>query len=296
VLAVVVLGTVLLFDRFLVVQLVHLACAGIAQGLQRDPATYAKIYSDARALSFFEWALLASGLVALDLFCLWQLISGWKLGTRRRAVVLAMLGVSLALTAIHPVWLATRGLKGISPFYAEIYPVGPINRWFLGVVFAAVFVTAASRRMIASGKTPAGDTGMNWRRRSAAYFHENRLLALFVAATIASMEVRRLMPIASGGLTAFGPRSWTDILQEVVYWSLTDSVSQLWLLVFCLAIYRAMFGVKRKPESLGSAPRELSLSLYAIVWAALLAIVLMAAPITAALGFGICLNWWRLPF
>jgi hypothetical protein len=36
--------------------------------------------------------------------------------------------------------------------------------------------------------------------------------------------------------------------------------------------------------------------LFAIVWTALLATVLLAVPIIAALGFGISLNWWRLPF
>ena len=42
--------------------------------------------------------------------------------------------------------------------------------------------------------------------------------------------------------------------------------------------------------------RELPLMLYALVWTALLAIVVMAAPIIAALGFGLTLNWWRFPF
>ena len=38
------------------------------------------------------------------------------------------------------------------------------------------------------------------------------------------------------------------------------------------------------------------LGLFAVVWTALLAIVLMAVPIVTALGVGICLNYWRLPF
>jgi hypothetical protein len=69
----------------------------------------------------------------------------------------------------------------------------------------------------------------------------------------------------------------------------------LWAAVFCLALYRSIYGAARTTGGIYSGPPELPLSLFAVVWAALLAIVLMAAPIVAALGFGLCLNWWHLP-
>jgi hypothetical protein len=282
----------LLLYQFLVYGLVHIACAGIAQGMP-SRGDYAKIYSAARALSFLAWALLAFGLVLLDLFCIRQLISSWKQGTRRRAIVIAVLGISLALTAIHPAWLATRGLRGVSPFFAEVFPIRPINRWLFGILLAALFATAAARRMIPIGETAAGEADTNWRRRSSAYFHEYRLLAFFVAATIVGMAAHQFMLALKDwtALTGFF-QTTAQMVTQTLQSGAFDSRCQLWFVVFCFALYRAV-GIKRNSHA---ASPELPLSLFAVVWTALLATVLMAVPISAALGFGLALNWWRLPF
>jgi len=210
-------------------------------------------------------------------------------------MVIVALGISLALTAIQPIWLATRGLKGVSPLFVEVFSVFPLNRWVFGLVLAALFVTAAARRMVPTEQTPVPDPRSNWRRRTAAYYHEYRLLALLVAAAIVCREVHQWLVVADSLVAFFGPRTWTQILEGALETHLTDPRYQLWLAVFCLAVYRAIFGFARRSDGLGSARPELPLSLFAIVWTVLLATLLMAVPIFAALGFGLCLNWWRLP-
>jgi len=277
----VVLGSYALLELFFVHWLVHIACAGMAMEMNHGPQDIVWIYSDARAWSFLGRALLASGFVLLDLICLRQLISCWNRGSRSRSVAVAALGISLVLTGIHPIWLAVRGLKSVSPCFAEVFQIAPINRWLFGLLLAILFVTAAARRMILAVRIPACDTRWNWRRRPSTYFHEHRLVALLVAATILCPIVRQLP---------------SNQVWLVFAYHLITPPYPLWLAVLCLALYRAIFGVARPSEGLCAAPPELPLSLFAIVWTALLAIVVMAVPIFAALGFGLCLNWWRLPF
>ncbi len=295
-LAIIALVAILLRERFFIYGQVHIACAGMAMGRPPGPADTAWLSLDARAWSFFGWALAASGFVLLDLFCLRKLISCWSRGRRTRAIAVAALGISLALTAIHPVWLAARGLKGVSPCFAEVIEIAPINRWFFGLLLVVLFVTAAARRMTPAAKTLVSDPRWNWRQRPAAYLHEHRLVALFVAATILCMAVRGMLKVSSDFARLFGfPRPPMTLARDLLESSMVDPFCQLWLVVFCLALYRSIFGVARTSEGLGGGPPELPLSLFAIVWTALLATVLMAAPIFAALGFGLCLNWWRLP-
>ena len=78
--AIIVLIAILIFDPFLIYDLVHMACAGMAMGMLHGPPDAAWVYSDARAWSFFYRAVLAAGFVFLDLFCLRQLISRWNGG------------------------------------------------------------------------------------------------------------------------------------------------------------------------------------------------------------------------
>jgi hypothetical protein len=265
------------------------------------------LYSDARYWSFLGHALLATGFIMLDLFWLRQLIGCWKAGTWTRAVAAGALGISLALTAIFPVWLLTRGFKAISPRFVEVFEIAPVNRWILGLVLVVLFVTAAARRMIPAAKMPECDARWNWRRRPSAYYHERRFVALFVAATILCLAARLPMeflrnlpfgslPRGSGNLPWWFPFTAIEYFKEVLEWYLTDPRCQLWSVVFCLALYRTIFAVARTSGGSSAAPLELPLSLFAIVWTVLLATVLMAAPIITALGVGLCLNWWRLPF
>jgi hypothetical protein len=295
-LAIVILIWHLLLYDFWIYGLVHVACCGIAMGMPHGPVEFAQIYSDARAWSFLCRSVLAGGLVLLDAFFLRQLISRWNGGKHTQAAIIAALGVSLALTAIFPVWLATGGLRSVAPCFAEVFSLVPVNRWFFGILLLILFVTAAARQMVPGGRMTAADTRWNW-RRPAGYFHEHRLLALFVMGTIACLAVRSLVTTWNSWIIWWAPRpTFMEFAKEVLEYSLANPFHQLWAVVFWLALCRTIFGFARNAETAGARPPELRLSLFAIVWTALLATVVMTAPIFAALGFGLCLNWWRLPF
>ena len=189
------------------------------------------------------------------------------------------------MTAIHPVWLATRGLKGVSPNFAEVFEIAPINRWFFGMVLAILLVTAAARRMIPAAKISASGTRWNWRRRPTTYFHEYRFVALLVAVTIFCLAGRLLME-TSRARSVFSPtRTSMQFALDALDYCAADPRCQLWAIAFCMAFYRSIYGVARTSEGLCAAPPELPLSLFAIVWTGLLATVVMAVPIFAALGF-----------
>ena len=81
-LGIVILVYHLLIERFVVQELVHIACAGIVQGLPHGDPAYVRIYSEARAWSFLGYAVLASILILLDLFFLRQLITHWNCASR----------------------------------------------------------------------------------------------------------------------------------------------------------------------------------------------------------------------
>ena len=135
--------------------------------------------------------MLAGGLLLLDFFLLRLLISFWNRGKLLRAVAIAGLCISLPLTAIHPVWVATRGLKDMSPFFVEVYQFGPINRWVFGMVLAVVLAAAGARRLFSPAQAPSRGPHADWRRRPAGYYHEYRLLSLFVAVTIVGTAILR---------------------------------------------------------------------------------------------------------
>ncbi len=229
-LAVVVLAAILLLECFLIYWLVHVACCGMALGrAQRLDPDAVWIYSDVRAWSFLGHALLATSFVLLDLFWLRQLARCWKGGIRLRVVATGALGISLALTAIFPVWLATSGFKAVSPCFVEVFDIAPLNRWIFGMVLVVLFVTGAARRMIHAATMPACDTRWTWRRRPWAYYHEHRLVALFVAATILCLAVRlpmdqlRVMRSMSSW-----PFPTMQFLRGVLEFYLEDSRCQLW--------------------------------------------------------------------
>ncbi len=296
-LAVIVFVAILLLEHFFIYGLIHVSCCGMALGrAQRLDPDAVRIYSDARAWSFLGHALLATSFVLLDLFWLRQLARCWKGGIRLRVVAAGALGISLALTAIFPVWLATSGFKAVAPCFVEVFDISPLNRWVFGMVLVILFVTGAARRMTLAAKMPACDTRWTWRRRPRAYYHEHRLVALFVAATILCVAVRMQWQ-TFGGIPAF-----VSVSSNIkFFWlrlesCLFDPRCQLWTVVFCVALYRTIFGFAKTPEGSDAAPLELPVRLFAVVWTALLALVLMAVSIVTALGAGICLNYWRLPF
>jgi hypothetical protein len=149
--------------------------------------------------------------------------------------------------------------------------------------------------MIPAVHAPLSEPAVNWRRRPAAYFHEYRLLALFVAAAVVYGVSRQLSSVLTT-TTWFWSPTLTQRIEYISEFVLTDPRCQLWLALFCVAVYRAVIGIKRDPAGLGPAPTKLQVPLFTIVWAALLATLLMAVVIFAALGFGLSVNWWRFPF
>jgi hypothetical protein len=304
--AVVIMVCYSLIDRFVVASYGHFGSARVAIEMPHAHAPYAKVFSDARSLSFLNLAMLASGIVLLDVLLLYWLTRCWTVGRLRRAVALLALGIGLALTAIYPAWLATGGLRETSPFCAELLTIQPLNRWLFGAVLAIMFVTAGARRIIPAEQLRTNNPQSTWRRRSALYYNEYRLLAVFVAIAIVCMEFHRPFPTVYhlsyvdfetlSWTYIWYPKAWKFILMQLLQDWPCDPRLQLWLLVLFVAIYRAIFGFARAVESPGSLPRELPLTLYITVWIALMAIVIIAVPIFAALGFGLALNWWRFPF
>ena len=147
-LAATVLVSILLLNWFWISLLVHIACLSIAMHIPHAPAEIVEPYADARTISFFNWALLGGGMVLIDLVLLQKLISCWSRCLRHRIVFVVLLAVSIALTAIHPIWVARRGLKDTSPCFAEVLMLGPQSRWYFAALLVALFSTAAARRLI----------------------------------------------------------------------------------------------------------------------------------------------------
>jgi hypothetical protein len=295
-LAVVVLVALLVFERVFIFRLVDITCAVMAMAMKRVAPDAVRNYSEARARLFFDYALLAAGFVLLDLVLLAKVIACWNARIWPRVATVGALVTCLSLTGIAPIWLVTRGFRGISPLFADVYQIAPLNRWVLAMLLVILLVTWAARRMILTARMPQRDTRWNWRRRPSTYYHENRLVALLVAATMLCQLIRPTSD-GFGGFRLYDPssKSINFVWMAPDAW-LADSCVQLWLVVFALAIYRAIFGSAGNTEGLDAAPLELPLPLFTVVWAALLIIVIMAVPILTALGYGISLNWWQLRF
>lgn len=230
------------------------------------------VYSEARDRLFLVVSLLAAAAVLTSMAVIRQFVRQWQRSLRRRVIWTGLLIFSLALAGVYPIWMATGGLRSVSPAFVDAQETGPINRWVYTLLVLSVFATAATCRLVLPKEQPAGPAESNWRRSKPAYHHERRALMLVVV---------------------------IGILVEYKAFSVRPDVLIWWFVMarragFCAiaVLLLAGYGVLARERPAG-AP-ELPVPLFLVTWPAVFLVTVFGICTVHWLGFAFWLGPWYL--
>ncbi len=280
---------VVVADWLMLPFLVHVAIQGIGHA---EPAWLATegfgVVSIAKMRAFFWCSLLSVGGLLVGLALIGRLARRPPEGSRRRWVTVGLLACSLGIPGICLIWLCTDGVRSLAPMYVQTWDPGQGHIWITASLLILTFVTAATRRIVATGDTHSRDPLPNWRRRPQAYYHERRAVLLVVATGLIALLTGGLVTV----LTRFGfaLQKIQEILDYVGY--MVFFPQNLFLAALLLVVVqKAVTGWRRSDEPVPAAVPELPPARFCAVWIALLLTLVLAVPAIAGLGFAV----WMIP-
>jgi len=232
----------------------------------------------ARANRFLIYAAMGAAVSLLNLILARQLPRCWNRGPRARWMVAGLLGLGLAASAAHLLWLGKVGAWSLSPWWADVLEIGPVYRWILALVlFAFPATSAAYRDSRLPAKSPAPNAPC-WRRRPRSYYHER-------TAVIGLLLLTSGAPVVAGFCVEILHSDLEDCL-----WYIASCFTNV-PLVFFPAIFFATIGAARAswrppPEIHSTAPPALPPGRFLAAWAAYLLAFILGFPALIALVFG----------
>ncbi|MEK6249545.1 MAG: hypothetical protein N2C12_15290 [Planctomycetales bacterium] len=206
------------------------------------------------------------------------------LGTqqRRRYVSAAFVVSGSGLGAGYLIWLYCGGLYQALPDHANTLEVMPLNIWISCTLVLVVAVTAVTCRLFQKTGVTRYDQSVEWRRRSAAYYHERVwipliLIAWFFVQVVAFFfgDIFGLTSLESiQAFLTWPPSSWQTVL-------------------FLAATYRLIALARCSDPANGGLP-FVRPKYFAMVWLVTLLITILAAGTLVWFSFAAWLSPWYL--
>jgi hypothetical protein len=271
-----VLFLVVLEERQVVAYLVHITIVGVlsAQPLLLEPDVVVAA-SRSRIMLFYE--ITSAGVVSLlaSSILLWQISVWWRTGGARRLCLAAVLVASLAAMILITARIAVVEIPAISPLMAANISMPAPIQFAAAMLLAVGLATAIARRWAEPLPDDAIPRKATWRRDERRYYHE-RLPLILLLSGAAWLEC----VVLGCMLLRRWPSSWEEI--ACLFASPVETLS---LALFLLAVQVALFGLRKRSDSLAITQPRITPALFAVVWLAALAIMACAAPVLSAWHF-----------
>ena len=246
---------------------------------------------------FFWWSLVSGLIVIINGIFLSRLAQQWSRGIHRRILWSVLLLSGIATTSSFVIWIKTKGLWQISPYFAE---VGTRITWHGGVgalLMVAILVTTLAYRMSADHKSLSEESPIIWRVNPRKYYHEWRLVLLPLALVIMGLfiydsyrnwllykQVSARFQFTFYGLQQFSFKFLVDQFSE-------DPVFLLWLALLLLAVQRT-FSRRTDPKNPQTALPRIDRVKFVAIWLATAAFTVSGVLTLVWMSFGLWFNPW----
>ena len=281
VIAACVLLVVILLDRLCLTALVHLTivCILSAQPLKFEPDVVLAA-SRMRITQFYDITSAGVGFVLLSCVLLRLLSCRWRPAGWKKVCVGVSCATSLAVMVLLAARIVVVEIPTITPVLAaHIYMPPPLQLAAVSVLVLFLATLVACRWLQPPlARIAPEDTA--WRRDVRRYYHERRLLQLFLGGIALAFLV-----VAGRGVYGFGMSKWYSF-----GYIFTMPMETLSLALVLLAMQGLFSGWSEHPESVAVEQPRWTPARFLLVWSATLTIIVCAAPILGAWGLAFWLK------
>ncbi len=280
-------------DQTFIYHLVHIAIIGIDYDQPLQFSSIDPRYYHAYTNLIFWWSISSGLIVIINWAILGRLARQWSMGFKRRLFWLVLLISGITATGTFIFWLYARGLKEISPIFAETPNEAPIHYWLSAALLIIVLATIITYRLAVDRGQIANMPSIEWRRNPDKYYHEWHtilLLLIFAIAFYCLNALNLLRVLVSKILWGFFPapfRSW----EEIFYGLFGMPIPCLWCGLILLALHRAFARRIDSRHPQADLPR-INPARFVTVWLATLAFTLSGALVLVWMSFALWFNPW----
>ena len=266
-------------ERQILPCLVHVSVVAMlsAQSLQFEPDVVFAA-SRIRIAQFFD--ITTAGAISLLVSCIlvWQLSVWWRSAGRRRLYLGALLAASLTVMLLLTARIIVVEIPAISPIMAANIPLPTPSQLAAAVVLVAMLATAVARRWSELPCVGSVRTISPWRRDEWRYYHEGRVLILFLG----GIALAECVVLGQQLITFFHGWTYDRYVIGCLLWSPIECLS---LVLVLLAAHVAIFGRSKRSGGIATEQPRLTPGLFLVVWFSAFMIVACSAPILSAWHF-----------
>jgi hypothetical protein len=281
-----------MIDHTVIYYLVHITTIGMDHYQPPQFSIIDPRYYHTYTNLFFWWSILSGMVAVINWAILVRLARQWPMGFKRRLMWIILLISGIAAASAFIFWIYTRGLKEISPYFAESLNEAPTDYWLSAAVLFIVLVTIITYKLAVDRGQTANMPIIQWRRNPNKYYHEWRtiLMLLTIAAAFCFLNALNLLRMLVSQILRGefpGPfNSWTD-------WAyIFCGLFGMWCALILLALHRA-FARRKAPEHLQSDLPRINPAKFITVWIATAAFAVSGALVLVWMSFAFWFNpWW----
>ncbi len=283
-------------SQTLIYNLVHIATLGIDYAMPGNrSAINANLYN-VRILWFFWLSLLVVMIVVANWAILARLAGQWSRGIGRRLLWIGFLVAGVAATSLYLLWVYTRALWQISPYFAAAGYQVPLHCWFASSLLILILTTMLTYRLGVNRDQQSDMPQVAWRQNTTKYYHERWWLLLLLAITSIwfRLEIYRfLLEFVNQNNMAIFHSKWTFNWFYLLGWWFDNPINFLWLSLIILAFQRA-FARRDDPHRPQTDLPRIAPARFIAVWLGTLAVILSSVPTLVWVNFAFWFNpWWR---
>lgn len=260
----------------------HVAFDGIVQALPyaRSGVVFQPaIDQNAEVARFIHWSLGAGLLVPLNVWLTLRLARGG--GRLAGCVQVAVLLVTLAITAAYVLWVERVQFPRTSPFLAQAMPPLPLRLWFFAAVLVGTVAWAGSGRAVQRGTGITHRWPGTWRARARRYYHESLPVLAMLLLLISARILRE-------ALADTWPTTPVWRLFQIGYSVVGEPIGLLRLAVLVAILTLILRRWRAGGEAGEMEWSGFSWGRFCLVWPAMIATTVTSAPVLA----GFCFALW----
>ena len=230
------------FEEGLIMHLVHIATLGIDYSASIEFTSIDAHFYSSRTLWFFWFSLLSGIVVLVNSAILAHLMLRWPRGIGKSLLWLGLLLAGVMVTSAYVIWIYSRGLRDISPFYAEYCLTTPVHFWIAAAILLSILAAVLAYRTTVDRNPMAGTPHVDWRINPNKYYHEWRSLLIFLAIAVILFHLATY-PFMQTTLNYSWSSSWKEFAQ---LW--LGKPDNLLCLSFLLVLIHRVFARRNDPQ------------------------------------------------
>jgi hypothetical protein len=242
---------------------------------------------------FFWWSIVSGLIVVANGLFLHRLSQQWALGIGRRSLYIGLLLLGIAATSSYVVWTLSRGLREISPYFAEVGTAANWHNWIAAALLLIIVATVWTYRIATDWTPHSNERNIIWRIHKDKYYGEWRtiLILLAIILIISHLVYLYQIVIQLGFFSASTMPSFfrqNPILPVEIFFSPLDALG----IALILLTFHRIFARRVDPNRPQAGLPRINPAKFLTLWLATAAFVVSGSLALVWMSFGLWFNPW----